>query len=95
MGWINEVFWPEVAGYDLQESILKLLNTIKNVHEVPRFMRMPDITTIYKNKGAKSELKNYRGVFKLSVIRTIMDTLIYFDEYEVIDGNMSDSNIGA
>ena len=94
-GWLNDIFSPEIAGKDLKNSLLKLLNGIKMEKTVPEFLRTPDITTIYKNKGEKMKLQNDRGIFKLSVIRTIMDTMIYNDEYEKIDENMSDSNIGA
>ena len=38
---------------------------------------------------------NERGVFSLSVLRTILDKMIYFDEYENIDAAMTDSNVGA
>lgn len=95
MGWTNEIFKPDIAGRDLLESLLKLLNSIKNEYKVPKFLVTPDITTIYKNKGEKCDLTNDRGVFKLSVIRTILDTLIYLDKYDEIDRNMSDSNIGG
>ena len=56
---------------------------------------MPDITTIYKNKGSRKDLENDRGVLKLSCVRTILDKLIYLDKYDHIDRNMSDSNVGA
>lgn len=31
----------------------------------------------------------------LIVLRTILDKLLYFDSYEKVDSEMSDSNIGA
>ena len=60
--------------------------------EVPKNIQLANITSIYKNKGSRQELKNDRGIFILSVIRKILDKMIYRDD---IDQHMSDSNIGA
>ena len=38
---------------------------------------------------------NYRGVFRLTVLRSILDRLIYNDLYPVIDSNLTDANVGA
>ena len=62
---------------------------------IPEFMRKADVTTIYKGKGSKSDLKNDRGVFVVSVFRNLFMKLIYKDIYETIDRNMSDSQIGS
>lgn len=94
-GLINELFKPSVAGTDLKCALLKLMNGIKKENKVPDFMKTANITTIYKNKGEKTDLSNDRGVFVLSCFRTILDKLIYFDSYETIDSAMSDSNVGA
>ena len=59
------------------------------------FLTLADITSIYKNKGDKKDLKNDRGIFGLVKIRIIFDKLLYRDIYPVIDSFMSDSNIGA
>ena len=95
LGWTNELFMPENAGTDLIKSLLLLLNGIKSEQKVPKFLQMPDITAIYKNKGSKNDLENDRGIMKLSTVRSILDKMIYVDKYDVIDGNMSDSNVGA
>ena len=94
-GWINEIFRPEIIGSDLKQSILRLVNGIKAEMQVPEFLRSALITTIYKNKGERSDLINDRGVFRLNCIRTVLDKLIYCDKYDEIDRNMSESNIGG
>ena len=58
-------------------------------------MELADITSIYKNKGSRQDLKNDRGIFILPVVRKIVDNMIYCDDYDDIDLFMSDSNIGA
>ena len=50
---------------------------------------------MYKSKGSKSLLKNERGLFNLSKLRSLLDKLIYNDVYETIDSNLSCSNAGG
>ena len=40
-------------------------------------------------------MNNERGIFILTTMKKILDKLIYFDIFEDVDNNMSDSNIGA
>ena len=56
---------------------------------------MANITKIYKNKGSRQGMNNNRGIFILSVLRKILDQLIYNDKYPSIEKNVSDFNIGA
>ena len=60
-----------------------------------RCMRKAEVTTIYKGKGSKSDLKNDRGVFIVSVFRNLLMKMIYKDIYETLDKSMSDSQIGS
>ena len=53
LGWINELFKNGVAGYNLRLSILHLFNKIKEENHIPDFMRLADVSTIYKGKGSK------------------------------------------
>jgi hypothetical protein len=50
---------------------------------------------IYKKKGSCQDLNNDRGIFVVSVMRMILDSLTYAEKYPEVDKNMSDSNIGA
>ena len=94
-GWANVIFKDGVAGKDLKISLLTFLNKIKSENFIPEFVRKTDVTTIYKGKGEKSDLKNDRGIFLITIIRSILMRLIYFDKYEQIDGSMSDSQVGG
>ena len=42
-----------------------------------------------------TNLKFYRGIFIVSVLKTILLKLIYNRKYNIIDSNMSESNVGA
>ena len=94
-GYINELFKPSVIGSDLKLSVLKLMNKIKQTQEYPHCLELCNITSIFKNKGNKSEFNNYRGIFRVVVFRGILERLIYHDEYQNIDFNLSDANVGA
>ena len=94
-GWVNEIFKNVVAGKNLIFSMLELFNKIKAENYIPEFMRRADVTTIYKGKGEKSDLNNDRGIFLITIFRSILMKLIYNDKYDKIDESMSDSQVGA
>ena len=57
-------------------------------------MNIANITKVPK-KGSKFLLKNERGIFRVSVQRTILMRLIYNRKYPDIDKNISDCQMGA
>ena len=83
------------GGSDLKMSILKMFNLIKIKQVYPDILTPSNITSIYKKKGEKSSLNSDRGVFNVVKLRSILDKLVYQDNYQIIDNNMSCSNIGA
>ena len=94
-GLIREIFKEEVIGDDLKKSLLKMLNKIKKTGKFPSFMKIVNISAIYKGKGDVTDLESDRGIFLVTILRTILMKLIYKDKYDIIDRSMSDSNIGA
>ena len=60
---INEIFKAGYIGQDLENALLLLFNGLKESLIIPDFLRLQNITTIYKNKGSKLEMKNDRGIF--------------------------------
>ena len=94
-GLANEIFKPDVAGSDLKLAILKLMNCIKDEQVYPKCLELCNISSIWKLKGPRNNFSSYRGIFRVSIFRAILDRLIYNDEYENIDGNLTDSNVGA
>ena len=71
------------------------MNTVTFSFFIPEYMEYSDISSIFKNKGSRQDLKNDRGIFILAVLRKILDKLINLDKYPDLDLSMSDSNIGA
>ena len=77
------------------KALLFLFNKIKSQLIVPDFMNLANIIPIYKGSGDCRVIDNMRGIFIVNKFRDILMKLIYNDEYDEIDSNMSDSNIGA
>ena len=71
------------------------MNKIKTTQTIPEILKQCNITSLYKNKGSRKDFSNYRGIFRVTLLRSILDKLIYNDEYSGIDNNLSDSNVGA
>ena len=71
------------------------MNRIKSEQKYPGVLKISNISAIYKNKGPKNDFEAYRGVFRVPILRTILDRLIYNDSYETIEESLSDSNVGA
>ena len=72
-----------------------MFNEMKKANEIPEFVRLADISTIYKGKGPKNELINERGIFLVTILRHILMKLKYFDYYPILGKCMSDSHVGA
>ena len=59
--WINELFKEGVIGTDRKSSLLIMVNKIKDSVTFPEFMEWANITSIYKGKGEKTDLKTTGG----------------------------------
>ena len=94
-GLANELFKEETAGDDLKKAILCLMNRIKDEQIYPKCLELCNISSIWKLKGPKNSFSSYRGIFRVSIFRAILDRLIYNDEYENIDSSLTDSKVGA
>ena len=94
-GFINDIFKPGVIGNNLRNGILYLVNGIKENFFFPAFMQWANVTTIYKSRGSRLCLDSDRGIFVISILKRLIDRMIYNDKYDHIESNMSDSNIGG
>ena len=71
------------------------MNKIKDKQIFPQCLQKYNITSLYKNKGSRKDLNSYRGIFRATVLRSILDRLIFNDEYDSIDEKLTDSNVGG
>ena len=94
-GYCNELFQNKVAGDDLKLALLKLMNRIKSDQVFPKCMELCNITSIWKRKGPRNDYDSYRGIFRVTIFRSILDRLIYNDEYSNLDENLTDCNVGG
>ena len=79
----------------MEAALIFLFNGIKIDFEFPEYILRQNITTIFKNKGSQLEMNNEMGIYVLSTLKKILDELTYFDKFEKIDSNMSNSNIAV
>ena len=93
-GFDRNIFHNNCIGFNLKESVLIMFNNLKKEGKIPTFMKIANISTIPKS-GSKYLLKNERGIFVLSAVRTILMRLLYTTRYEIINSHMSDSNVGG
>ena len=91
----NEIFRPNVAGEDLILAITKLLNRIKTELIFPSPMNVCNVTNLFKKRGSKLDFNSHRGIFRTPVLRNILDKLIYEEEYQNIDSNLTNCNVGS
>ena len=56
------------AGDGVLKSLLTMYNKVKISKEIPEQWNLVKITTMYKNKGSKKQLKFYRGIFLTIVV---------------------------
>ena len=71
------------------------MNEIKEQQVFPETMKACNITSIWKRKGPKNEFESNRGIFRITVLRNILDRLMYNDEYPKKDKYLSDCNVGG
>lgn len=64
------------AGDGLLEEMVAVINDMKNNSESPKQWNQVLITTLFKNKGTKKKLVNYRGIFLTSCISKLCEKLI-------------------
>ena len=91
-GHINELY--KHMGVKGLESLLSLLNRIKLEILVPDMLKLSNVSTLYKGKGSRREVLNLRGIFKLPIVRNILDRLITMDEQAVVNENMGQFQVG-
>ena len=60
------------------------MNMIKKKLEFPDLLPQLNITSLYEQKGLHKKFKNYRGVFRITVLRRILNGPTYNDYFYTI-----------
>ena len=82
LGYSNEI--SQCGGSDFFKAIVQLMNNIKKQQIFPEILQPCNISSLYKNKGSRKNLDYYRGIFRVTVLRNILDRMIFNYEYETI-----------
>ena len=69
--YICELFGEGVIGTDLKNSLLLMMNRMKNMISIPHCLKSANLTVLHKKKS-NLDLNNYRGIFVSSVLRTVL-----------------------
>ena len=75
----NDGHPPEIyknAGCNLVQAVKQTLNHIKNTLETADAWIEMNIRTLFKNKGSRKKLKNYRGIFLTCIMSKILERLL-------------------
>lgn len=88
------IFKKENCGKQLKLTLFRLLNLLKQTKIVTPNLLKALVTCIGK-QGSLKILKNHRGIFNVSILRSIMMKLIYNRNYDNIENNLSEFNVGA
>ena len=64
------------AGEGLLIPLLEIFNAVKNSRQPPDQWNNVLVTIIYKNKGSRKSLVNYRGIFLASIVSKVFERLI-------------------
>ena len=91
-GITNEIL--KYAGEGLLQEMVMVLNNIKNNTRSPDQWNKVLITAIFKNKGSRRQLVNYRGIFISSCISKLCEKLIVQRHEEALK-NVSLAQCGA
>ena len=71
------------------------MNRIKSELKYPEMLQLCNVTNLYKRKGDRALYNSYRGIFRAPVLSNILDKLLHNDEYETVDINLTNGNVGS
>eukprot|EP00112_Aurelia_sp_Birch-Aquarium-sp1_P022626 Seg6436.2 transcript_id=Seg6436.2/GoldUCD/mRNA.D3Y31 product="Transposon TX1 putative 149 kDa protein" protein_id=Seg6436.2/GoldUCD/D3Y31 len=83
------------AGKDLQESLIRMINEVMDVKQIPIQWKDMKIKSIYKKKSQRQSIKNQRGLFLTNVISKVVERLIYNRKQTIIRNGVSEYQCGS
>ena len=92
-GWRYEFI--KNAGKDLDESMLKMINTVVTNNIVPEQWIYLIIKSISKGKGDLLSMDSKRGLFLTNIVSKFVEKMIKNRRKETIDSNLSDFQCGG
>ena len=89
----NEIYTS--SGYEFKDSVLKAINKVFTTGQPPKDWREIIVRTIYKKKGNRKVLKNWRGIFLTVSISKIYEKLMLNRQISVIEKGFSEAAAGG
>ena len=89
----NEVF--KSGGDSSLSSVTKMLNCFLKVKQPREQWEKVNIQTMYKGKGSKKILNNYRGIFLTNILSNILKKIVYPRMYNNIRNYISPFQAGS
>ena len=83
------------SGYEFKQSVLKAINKIFTTGQTPRDWKKIIVRTIYKKKGNRKVIKNWRGIFLTVSISKIYEKLMLNRQISVIEKGFSEAAAGG
>ena len=74
-------------GQGFKAYLLDVLNDLKEASCVPSQWEMTLITTIYKNKGTRKVLRNYRGIFLTQIISKLYERIMVGRKKDIMNSS--------
>lgn len=91
--WFNNEMIIE-GGRSMKESIIRMMKVIYETEELPSEWNKAFIKNLYKGKGSKKEMSNYRGLILNSHLPKLFEKIIEVKERSKLQ-NMSEYQCGA
>ena len=91
-GYSNEMIMD--GGKSLKGSIIRMMKIIYETEELPKEWNKAYIKNIYKGKGSKKEMNNYRGLILNSHLPKLFEKIIEAKERHILQ-DMSEYQCGA
>ena len=82
------------GGRSLTNSILRMMKMVYKTEEIPDEWNTAFIKNLYKGKGSKKEMSNYRGIILNPHIAKIFEKIVESKENSILQ-NMSEYQCGA
>ena len=82
------------GGRSLQNSIIRMMKSVYESEKIPEEWNTAYIKNIYKGKGSKKEMSNYRGIILNPHVSKIFEKIIEKKENSILQ-NMSEYQCGA
>ena len=82
------------SGKSFENSVIRMMKTVYENEYIPSEWHKAYIKNIYKGKGSKKDLNNYRGIILNSHLLKMMEKIIESKEIEKLE-DMSDYQCGA